>query len=126
MNTEAKRKNKKKNIVLGIAHVYATFNNTIVTFTDVQGNTIVSYSAGRKFKGTKKSTPYAAQVAVEAASKDAKENGIQTISIHVSGAGSQREAALRALFGQNFVVTQVVDVSSLPHNGVKPPKKRRV
>jgi small subunit ribosomal protein S11 len=77
-------------------------------------------------KALKKSTPYAAQVAVEAASKDAKENGIQTISIHVSGAGSQREAALRALFGQNFVVTQVVDVSALPHNGVKPPKKRRV
>ena len=124
---EQKRKIKKRNVPLGIAHIQATFNNTIVTFTDTQGNAIASSSSGRKgFKGTKKSTPYAAQVSVEAASKDAKDSGMQTISVHIKGAGSQREAALRAMFNQNFVITQIVDVSALPHNGVKPPKKRRV
>ena len=120
-------KKKKKNIVLGVVHLHTTFNNTIVSFTDPQGNTIVSSSAGGKgFKGTKKSTPYAAQVAVEAASKDAKEHGVQTVSVHVKGAGSQRESALRALLSQQFVVTQIVDVSPIAHNGVKPPKRRRV
>ena len=121
------RRKKKRNVPLGITHILATFNNTIVTFTDAQGNTIASSSAGRKgFKGTKKSTPYAARVAVEAASKDAQEHGMKTISVNVKGAGPQRESALRALFSQQFVVTQIVDVSALPHNGVKPPKKRRV
>lgn len=121
------QKKKKKNIPLGIAHLQTTFNNTIVTFTDAQGNAITASSAGREgFKGTKKSTPYAAQVAVEAASKEAKDCGVQTISIQVKGAGSQREAALRALLNQQFVITQIVDVSALPHNGVKPPKRRRV
>jgi len=124
---EQKRKHKKRNVALGIIHIQATFNNTIVTFTDAQGNTIASSSAGKKgFKGTKKSTPYAAQLSVEAASKDAKDHGVQTISVQIKGAGSQREAALRAVFGQNFVVTQIIDVSALPHNGVKAPKKRRV
>jgi small subunit ribosomal protein S11 len=127
MNTAAPKRKKKRNVPLGITHILATFNNTIVTFTDAQGNTVASSSAGRKgFKGTKKSTPYAARVAVEAASKDAQEHGMKTISVNVKGAGPQRESALRALFSQQFVVTQIVDVSALPHNGVKPPKKRRV
>jgi small subunit ribosomal protein S11 len=127
MNTTVQKRKKKRNVPLGVSHILATFNNTIVTFTDAQGNTIASSSAGRKgFKGTKKSTPYAARVAVEAASKDAQEHGMKTISVNVKGAGPQRESALRALFSQQFVVTQIVDVSALPHNGVKPPKKRRV
>ena len=127
MSKAPTQKKKRKNIPLGIAHLQATFNNTIVTFTDAQGNTIAASSAGREgFKGTKKSTPYAAQVAVEAASKEAKECGVQTISIQIKGAGSQREAALRALLNQQFVITQIADVSALPHNGVKPPKRRKV
>lgn len=127
MNRAPAQKKKKKNVPLAVAHLQATFNNTIVTFTDAQGDSIVASSAGKEgFKGTKKSTPYAAQVAAESASRAAKECGVQTISIHVKGAGSQREAALRTLLNQQFVVTQIVDVSALPHNGVKPPKRRRV
>ncbi|QEK39502.1 30S ribosomal protein S11 [Candidatus Sneabacter namystus] len=123
--SQAKKK-KKRGPALGIVHIQTTFNNTIVTFSDVQGNVLVSSSAGKShFKGTKKSTPYAAQVTVEAAAKEAKDIGFQTLSIHVNGAGSQREAALRAMFNQPFVITQIVDTSKLPHNGTRPPKRRR-
>ncbi len=123
----AKTKKKKKNVTLGVVHIKATFNNTIVTVTDTQGNTIACSSAGAHgFKGAKKATPYAAQVTVEKASVDAKEHGLKTVSIKVQGAGSQRESALRAVFSQNLVVTAIADVSSVAHNGCQPPKRRRV
>lgn len=123
----SKVKKKRKNITLGIVHIQATFNNTIVTVTDVQGNTISTASAGdRGFKGAKKATPYAAQITVDKASEEAKEHGLKTVSIKVRGAGSQRESAMRAVFSQNFVVTTIMDVSSVPHNGCRAPKRRRV
>jgi small subunit ribosomal protein S11 len=120
-------KKKKKNISLGVVHIKATFNNTIVTFTDVQGNVIAISTAGAHgFKGAKKATPYAAQITVDKASEHARENGMKTVSIKVKGAGSQREAAMRSVFSQNFVVTSITDVSSVAHNGVRAPKRRRV
>lgn len=123
----AKLKRKKKNISLGVVHIKATFNNTIVTFTDVQGNAISASSSGANgFKGAKKATPFAASVVVDAASLVAKEHGLKTLSIKIQGAGSQRESALRAIFNQNFIVTTITDVSPVPHNGCKPPKRRRV
>lgn len=126
MSAVSKVKKKKKNISLGVAHIKATFNNTIVTFTDVQGNALAFSTAGANgFKGSRKATPYAAQVTVEKASLLAKENGMKTISIKIHGAGSQRESALRAVFGQNFVVTAITDVSPVAHNGCRPPKRRR-
>ena len=107
-------------------HIKATFNNTIVTVTDVRGNVIASSSAGvHGFKGPKKATPYAAQITVDKASVDAKEHGLKTLSIHVKGAGSQRESAMRAVFSQNFLVTSITDVSSVAHNGTRPRKRRR-
>lgn len=122
-----KIKKKRKNITLGVVYIKATFNNTIVTFTDVQGNAIASSSAGSHgFKGAKKATPYAAQVTVDSASENAKEHGLKTVSIRVQGAGAQRESAMRAVFGQNFIVTSILDVSTVPHNGVRAPKRRRV
>jgi small subunit ribosomal protein S11 len=122
-----KIKKKKKNITLGIVHIKTTFNNTIVTFTDVQGNAIAISSAGSHgFKGAKKATPYAAQVTVDRASENAKEHGLRTVSIRVKGAGPQRESAMRAVFGQNFIVTSIMDVSPVAHNGVRSPKRRRV
>lgn len=122
-----KTKKKKRNITLGIVHIKATFNNTIVTFTDIQGNTIVTSSAGAAgFKGARKATPYAAQVTVDKVSELAKEHGLKTLSIKVQGVGAQRESAMRAIFGQNFFVTTITDVSSVAHNGVRAPKKRRV
>lgn len=122
-----KVKKKKKNITLGVVHIKATFNNTIVTFTDIQGNTIASSTAGTQgFKGAKKATPYAAQITVDRASESAKEHGLKTVSIEVKGAGSQRESAMRAVFNQNFIVTTIKDVSGVPHNGCRPPKRRRV
>jgi small subunit ribosomal protein S11 len=128
MNSLAsKQKKKKKNISLGVVHIKVTFNNTIVTFTDVQGNAIASSSSGANgFKGAKKATPFAAQVTVDKASEIAKEHGLKTLSIMISGAGSQREPALMAVFSQNFIVTSIIDVSPVPHNGVRPPKRRRV
>ena len=127
MNQTVKVKKKKKTITLGVVHIRASFNNTIVTFTDIQGNTISSASAGGNgFKGARKATPYAAQVTIDRASEKAKEYGLKTISIRVGGPGAQRESAMRALFGQNFVVTSILDVSSIAHNGVRPPKRRRV
>ncbi len=121
------RNQKKKNISLGVVHIKATFNNTIVTFTDIQGNVIAISTAGSQgFKGAKKATPHAAQLTVDRASENAKDNGMKTVSIRVKGAGSQREAAMRAVFSQNFVVTSITDVSGVAHNGVRPPKRRRV
>jgi small subunit ribosomal protein S11 len=126
-SVSTKIKKKKKNVTLGVVHIKATFNNTIVTVTDVQGNTISCSSSGAHgFKGAKKATPYAAQVVVDKASNDAKEHGLRTVSIKIQGAGSQRESALRAVFGQNFVVTMISDTSAVAHNGCQAPKRRRV
>lgn len=125
--SQTKVKKKKKTITLGVVHIQATFNNTIVTFTDVQGNAISSSSAGRNgFKGARKATPYAAQITADKASEEAKEYGLKTVSIRVQGPGAQRESAMRAVFGQNFVITSILDVSAIAHNGVRPPKRRRV
>lgn len=125
--TSVKVKKKKRNVSLGVIHVKVTFNNTIVTFSDSQGNVIAASSAGANgFKGAKKSTPYAAQITVENAANQAKESGMRTVSVKISGAGSQREASLRAIFNHGFIVTAITDTSSVPHNGVKPPKRRRV
>jgi small subunit ribosomal protein S11 len=124
-NTKVKK--KKKNITLGIAHIKATFNNTIVAFSDVQGNVIsISTAGSHGFKGAKKATPYAAQMTVEKAGDAAKEHGLKTVSIRIHGAGSQRESAMRAVFSQNFVVTSITDVSPVAHNGCRAPKRRRV
>lgn len=123
----SKVKKKKKNISLGVVHIKTTFNNTIVTFTDIQGNTIASSTAGAHgFKGARKATPYAAQVTVDKASELAKDHGMKTVSIRVQGAGAQRESAMRAVFSQNFIVTLILDVSPVAHNGVRAPKRRRV
>ena len=121
------RKKEKKNVVVGVAHVAATFNNTIITITDQQGNAISWSSAGMMgFKGSRKSTPYAAQVAAEDAGKKAIEHGMRTLEVEVSGPGSGRESALRALQAVGLVVTSIRDVTPIPHNGCRPPKRRRV
>ncbi len=121
------RKKERKNITAGVAHVAATFNNTIITITDAQGNTIAWSSSGTKgFKGSRKSTPYAAQVAAEDAGRKAMEHGMRTLEIEVSGPGSGRESALRALQAVGFTITTIRDVTPIPHNGVRPPKRRRV
>ncbi|RTK93134.1 MAG: 30S ribosomal protein S11 [Rickettsiales bacterium] len=122
-----KTKKKKKNISLAIIHIKATFNNTIVTVTDIQGNVIAFSTAGSHgFKGAKKATPYAAQKTVDKVADEAKEHGVKTSSIRVKGAGSQAESAIRAWFSKNIVVTSIVNVSKVPHNGVRAPKRRRV
>jgi small subunit ribosomal protein S11 len=127
MSSITKVKKTTKSVSLAILHMKVTFNNTIVTFSDIQGDTLVSYSSGRaKFKGTRKATPHAAQITVKHASDLAKEHGVKTISIYIQGPGSQRESALRAVFDQGFVVTTMTDVSSVAHNGCKPRKARRV
>ena len=121
------RKKEKKNIVVGVAHVAATFNNTIITITDTQGNAISWSSSGMMgFKGSRKSTPYAAQVAAEDAGKKAIDHGMRTLEVEVSGPGSGRESALRALQAVGLTVTSIRDVTPIPHNGCKPPKRRRV
>jgi small subunit ribosomal protein S11 len=121
------RKKEKKNIVAGVAHVAATFNNTIITITDTQGNAVSWSSAGSLgFKGSRKSTPYAAQVAAEDAGKKAVEHGVRTLEVEVSGPGSGRESALRALQAVGLQVTSIRDVTPIPHNGCRPPKRRRV
>jgi small subunit ribosomal protein S11 len=121
------RKKEKKNIVVGVAHVAATFNNTIITITDTAGNAISWSSAGMMgFKGSRKSTPYAAQVAAEDAGKKAIEHGMRTLEVEVSGPGSGRESALRALQAVGLTVTSIRDVTPIPHNGCRPPKRRRV
>jgi len=121
------RKKEKKNVVVGVAHVAATFNNTVVTITDINGNAVAWSSAGaRGFKGSRKSTPYAAQVAAEDAGKKAMEHGMRTLEVEVTGPGSGRESALRALQAVGLVVTSIRDVTPIPHNGCRPPKRRRV
>lgn len=121
------RKREKKNISSGIAHVNATFNNTTITITDVQGNAISWSSAGSQgFKGSRKSTPYAAQMAAEDAGKKAQEHGMRTLDVNVKGPGSGRESALRALQSCGLTITAIRDVTPIPHNGCRPPKKRRV
>ncbi len=121
------RKKVKKNVPTGIAHIKSTFNNTIVTITDLNGNTIAWSSAGAQgFKGSRKSTPFAAQKAAEAAAKKAMEHGMKSVAIYVKGPGSGREAALRALAASGLKVTLIRDVTPIPHNGCRPPKRRRV
>ena len=121
------KRRERKNISAGVAHVSATFNNTIITITDAQGNPIAWSSAGSLgFKGSRKSTPYAAQMAAESAGRKAQEHGMRTIEIEVRGPGSGRESALRALQAVGFTITSIRDVSPIPHNGCRPPKRRRV
>lgn len=121
------RRREKKNISSGIAHVNATFNNTMITITDVQGNTISWSSAGGQgFKGSRKSTPYAAQIAAEDAGRKAQDHGMRTLEVNVKGPGSGRESALRALQAVGFTITAIRDVTPIPHNGCRPPKRRRV
>ena len=121
------RRKERKNISSGVAHVNSTFNNTMITITDVQGNAIAWSSAGKmKFKGSRKSTPYAAQVAAAQAGEIAMEHGMKTIEVEVCGPGSGRESALRALQAVGLQVTSIRDVTPIPHNGVRPPKRRRV
>ncbi|WP_158806446.1 MULTISPECIES: 30S ribosomal protein S11 [unclassified Acidisoma] len=121
------RKKERKNISSGVAHVAATFNNTVVTITDAQGNTIAWSSAGSQgFKGSRKSTPYAAQVAAEDAGRKARDHGMETLEIEVSGPGSGRESALRALQTVGFQVSSIRDRTAVPHNGCRPRKRRRV
>ncbi|HRE60713.1 MAG TPA: 30S ribosomal protein S11 [Micropepsaceae bacterium] len=121
------RKKERKNITSGVAHVVASFNNTMITITDAQGNTVAWSSAGMMgFKGSRKSTPYAAQVAAEDAGKKAAEHGVRILEVEVSGPGSGRESALRALQAAGMTITSIRDVTPIPHNGCRPPKRRRV
>lgn len=121
------KKKERKNITNAVAHVNSTFNNTIVTITDAQGNTVSWSSAGHLgFKGSRKSTPYAAQVTAEDAGKKAKEHGVKSLEVLVTGPGSGRESALRALQSVGFGITSIVDITPVPHNGCRPRKKRRV
>ena len=126
--TSARPKRKeRKNIISGVAHVMASFNNTMVTITDAQGNTIAWSSSGSQgFKGSRKSTPYAAQVAAEDAGRKAREHGMETLEIEVSGPGSGRESALRALQTVGFSISAIRDMTPIPHNGCRPRKRRRV
>ncbi|CAA7627111.1 30S ribosomal protein S11 [Magnetospirillum sp. SS-4] len=121
------RRRERKNITSGVAHVNATFNNTMITITDAQGNTISWSSAGvQGFKGSRKSTPYAAQVAAEDAGRKASEHGMRTLEVEVKGPGAGRESALRALQAVGFQITSIRDVTPIPHNGCRPRKRRRV
>lgn len=121
------KKKIKKNITVGIAFVNATFNNTIVTITDDSGNVIAWSSAGSKgFKGSRKSTPYAAQIAADAAATKAQEHGLKTLTVKLKGPGAGRETALRALQSRGFKILSIKDITTMPHNGPRPPKKRRV
>ncbi len=122
-----RRRKEKKNIERGSAHIQSTFNNTIVTITDVRGNAISWASAGGLgFRGSRKSTPYAAQTAAETAAKAAMEHGLKTVEVYVKGPGSGRESAIRALQSAGLEVTMIKDVTPIPHNGCRPPKRRRV
>jgi small subunit ribosomal protein S11 len=121
------RRRERKNITSGIAHVNSSFNNTMITITDVQGNAIAWSSSGAMgFKGSRKSTPYAAQMAAETAARKAQDHGMRTLEVEVSGPGSGRESALRALQAAGFTITTIRDVTPIPHNGCRPPKRRRV
>lgn len=121
------KKKIKKNVVDGVAHIYASFNNTIVTITDRQGGTLSwATSGGSGFRGSRKSTPFAAQVAAERAGQAAQEYGLKNLDIEVKGPGPGRESAVRALSNAGFKITNITDVTPIPHNGCRPPKKRRV
>jgi small subunit ribosomal protein S11 len=121
------KKVQKKNVAAGIAHIQSTFNNTIVTITDINGDVISWASAGsRGFKGSRKSTPFAAQLAAEEAARRAMEHGMRSVAVFVKGPGAGRESALRALQSAGFRVTLIRDVTPIPHNGCRPPKRRRV
>ena len=127
VQTARVRKKERKNITNGVVHVNSSFNNTMVTITDVQGNTIAWSSSGLMgFKGSRKSTPFAAQMAAEDAGEKAKDHGVKTLKVEVQGPGSGRESALRALQSIGFTITSIKDVTSIPHNGCRPPKRRRV
>jgi len=121
------RRRERKNITSGVAHVNASFNNTMITITDAQGNTISWSSAGSQgFKGSRKSTPYAAQMAADSAARKAMEHGVKVLEVEVKGPGSGRESALRALQAAGFTITSIKDVTPIPHNGCRPPKRRRL
>ena len=123
----SRKRRERKNIDKGAAHIQSTFNNTIVTITDVQGNAVSWASSGEMgFRGSKKSTPFAAQTAAETAAKAAMEFGLKTVEVYVKGPGSGREAAIRALQAVGLEVTMIKDVTPIPHNGCRPPKRRRV
>ena len=123
----SKKKKTKRNILNGIAYVQSTFNNTIISIADINGNVISWASAGQKgFKGSRKSTPYAAQVAADAAASKALEYGMKTLNVEIKGPGSGRETALRALQAKGFKILSIKDTTPMPHNGTRPPKKRRV
>jgi small subunit ribosomal protein S11 len=120
------KKKIKKNVPVGIAHINSTFNNTIVTITDVSGNVVSWSSAGLRYKGSRKSTPFAAQLTGEDAAKKAVENGMKSISVYLKGPGAGRESALRALTTSGLKITSISDITPIPHNGCRPPKRRRV
>ena len=123
----SKKKKVKKNILNGVAYVQSTFNNTIISIADTNGNVISWASAGQRgFKGSRKSTPYAAQIAADSAASKALEHGMKTLSVEVKGPGSGRETALRALQARGFKIISIKDTTPMPHNGARPPKKRRV
>ncbi len=125
--TARPRRRERKNITSGVAHVNASFNNTMITITDAQGNSIAWASSGSSgFKGSRKSTPYAAQIAADSAARKAMEHGVKTIEVEVKGPGSGRESALRALQAAGFTITSIKDVTPIPHNGCRPPKRRRI
>ncbi len=122
-----KKRRERKNVAAGAAHIQSTFNNTIITITDMEGNTVSWASAGELgFKGSRKSTPFAAQMAAETAAKLAVEHGMKTVEVYVKGPGSGREAAIRALQATGLDITLIRDVTPIPHNGCRPPKRRRV
>ncbi len=122
-----KKKKERKNIPVGVAHIQATFNNTMITITDPVGNVISWSTSGAKgFKGSRKSTPFAAQIAAEDAAKKAQDHGMRSVEVLVKGPGSGRESALRALQASGFIISMIRDVTPIPHNGCRPPKRRRV
>ena len=124
---QSRKKKVKKNIQTGVAHIQSTFNNTVVTITDVGGDTVAWASAGQQgFKGSRKSTPFAAQMAAEDCAKKAMEHGVRTLGVYVKGPGAGRESALRALQAAGMRITMIRDVTPIPHNGCRPPKRRRV
>jgi len=123
----SRKRKEKKNIPTGVAHIQSTFNNTVVTITDVHGNTVAWSSSGvQGFKGSRKSTPFAAQLAAEDAAKKAMDHGMRSVEVNVKGPGAGREAALRALAAAGLTITVIRDVTPIPHNGCRPPKRRRV
>ena len=126
-NTPRARKKVKKNVAEGIAHIHASFNNTIIIITDRQGNALAwSTSGANGFKGSRKSTPFAAQIAAEAAGKMAQECGVKNIEVRIKGPGPGRESSVRALNSVGFKITSISDVTPVPHNGCRPPKRRRI